>query len=75
MLMTTVDGFQLVSTAIYENALHRLNKLCEDILPLRSALLHDIEKMKQLDKNTYARSIRLIDRFVKEVNELCQIHP
>ena len=71
--MTTVEGYQLIDTRIYNNAIERLETVCVSIKPLRETLLHDISKLSQLDKNGFAKSIRLLDKFTKQVEGLCLI--
>lgn len=70
---TQVSGFSFVCITDYEKALMNLKEVCSSIDPLRTALLHDLRQLQQQDKNTFAKSVRLLDRFSKQVEELCRI--
>ena len=74
-LETRIEGYKLVYIKSYEDALNRLKIVSISLKPMREALLHDIKLLEQKDQNTFAKSIRLLDKFNKTIEELYQIKP
>ena len=68
-LISNIDGYQLVCLKQYQEALHRIKEVSHNMNIVRSTLLHNIKILEDRDKNTFAKSIRLLSRLEKLITE------
>ena len=73
MELTNIDGFELICIKDFNDALHRLKEITELANNLRSVMLHDISILQNTDKNTFAKSIRLITKFTTNIDDLSKV--
>lgn len=73
-LTTHIEGYKLVCIKDYNASLEILESVCKCMKPIRESLLHDIRLLEQKDQNTFAKSIRLLDKFTKQMELLCRTH-
>jgi hypothetical protein len=64
-LVTNVEGYKLVNTQEIENAFQKMREMEAQANALRMVLIKDIKMLQDRDKNSFAKTIRLIDKFTK----------
>jgi hypothetical protein len=64
-LVTNVEGYKLVNTQEIENAIQKMREMEAQANALRMVLIKDIKLLEERDKNSFAKTIRLIDKFAK----------
>ena len=69
---TQVSGFSFVCIKEYEEALHKLKQISILIQPVRATLIHDIQILENKDKNTFAKTIRVLDKLNKEIEQVVE---
>jgi len=66
-LISAVSGHTFVDLSGYNEALHRLRELSIFANNMRQSLLRDIQILEDQNKNSLAKSIRLLIKFEKMV--------
>jgi len=73
IFVTQVSGYSLVNLDEYNNALHRLREVAQLANNIRVCMLRDIKLLEDRDKNTFAKSIRLITKFHNNIDTLQKV--